>query len=147
MPGVPEGNPHPGGLPDHLRLPCETGRPLRTHPRLEGLPRPQVARLRGGRDAIHALARPEGELPATDVRREARWDGDLRRGHRLRRQPGAGGVRPRDGAALADARPTPRGPGRGDGDEPLRVLDVAAGHGVFGITVAERFPQARVTAL
>ena len=35
----------------------------------------------------------------------------------------------------------------GDGDEPLRVLDVAAGHGVFGITVAERYPRARVTAL
>ncbi len=35
----------------------------------------------------------------------------------------------------------------GDGDKPLRVLDVAAGHGVFGITVAERYPRARVTAL
>jgi 2-polyprenyl-3-methyl-5-hydroxy-6-metoxy-1,4-benzoquinol methylase len=30
---------------------------------------------------------------------------------------------------------------------PLRVLDVAAGHGLFGIAVAERYPQARVTAL
>jgi 2-polyprenyl-3-methyl-5-hydroxy-6-metoxy-1,4-benzoquinol methylase len=30
---------------------------------------------------------------------------------------------------------------------PLRVLDVAAGHGLFGITVAERFPHAQVTAL
>ncbi|MBN9520766.1 methyltransferase domain-containing protein [bacterium] len=32
-------------------------------------------------------------------------------------------------------------------DQPLRVLDVAAGHGLFGITVARRFPHARVTAL
>jgi 2-polyprenyl-3-methyl-5-hydroxy-6-metoxy-1,4-benzoquinol methylase len=30
---------------------------------------------------------------------------------------------------------------------PLRVLDVAAGHGLFGITVAERYPHAHVTAL
>jgi 2-polyprenyl-3-methyl-5-hydroxy-6-metoxy-1,4-benzoquinol methylase len=35
----------------------------------------------------------------------------------------------------------------GDPNQPLRVLDVAAGHGLFGITVAERFPRARVTAL
>ena len=35
----------------------------------------------------------------------------------------------------------------GDPQQSLRVLDVAAGHGLFGITVAERYPQARVTAL
>src|SRR5262249_9754873 len=35
----------------------------------------------------------------------------------------------------------------GDGRQPLRVLDVAAGHGLFGITVAERYAQAHVTAL
>ena len=35
----------------------------------------------------------------------------------------------------------------GDTLQPLRVLDVAAGHGLFGITIAERYPQARVTAL
>jgi ubiquinone/menaquinone biosynthesis C-methylase UbiE len=35
----------------------------------------------------------------------------------------------------------------GDPQRPLRVLDVAAGHGLFGITIAERFPQAHVTAL
>lgn len=35
----------------------------------------------------------------------------------------------------------------GDQQKPLRVLDVAAGHGLFGITVAERYPNARVTAL
>jgi ubiquinone/menaquinone biosynthesis C-methylase UbiE len=35
----------------------------------------------------------------------------------------------------------------GDPGRPLRVLDVAAGHGLFGIAVAERYPQARVTAL
>jgi 2-polyprenyl-3-methyl-5-hydroxy-6-metoxy-1,4-benzoquinol methylase len=35
----------------------------------------------------------------------------------------------------------------GDPNQPLRVLDVAAGHGLFGITVAERFPRAQVTAL
>jgi hypothetical protein len=35
----------------------------------------------------------------------------------------------------------------GDPQQPLRVLDVAAGHGLFGITLAERYPQARVTAL
>lgn len=32
-------------------------------------------------------------------------------------------------------------------DRPLRVLDVAAGHGLFGIAVARQFPAARVTAL
>jgi 2-polyprenyl-3-methyl-5-hydroxy-6-metoxy-1,4-benzoquinol methylase len=31
--------------------------------------------------------------------------------------------------------------------QPARILDVAAGHGLFGITLAERYPQARVTAL
>jgi 2-polyprenyl-3-methyl-5-hydroxy-6-metoxy-1,4-benzoquinol methylase len=35
----------------------------------------------------------------------------------------------------------------GDTGQPLRVLDVAAGHGMFGIAVAERYPQAHVTAL
>ena len=34
-----------------------------------------------------------------------------------------------------------------DTGQPLRVLDVAAGHGLFGITIAEQYPQARVTAL
>jgi hypothetical protein len=36
---------------------------------------------------------------------------------------------------------------RGDRQRPLRVLDVAAGHGLFGIVIAERCPNARVTAL
>jgi 2-polyprenyl-3-methyl-5-hydroxy-6-metoxy-1,4-benzoquinol methylase len=35
----------------------------------------------------------------------------------------------------------------GDAGQPLRVLDVAAGHGVYGITIADRYPQAHVTAL
>jgi 2-polyprenyl-3-methyl-5-hydroxy-6-metoxy-1,4-benzoquinol methylase len=34
-----------------------------------------------------------------------------------------------------------------DVGQPLRVLDIAAGHGVYGITIAERYPQAHVTAL
>jgi 2-polyprenyl-3-methyl-5-hydroxy-6-metoxy-1,4-benzoquinol methylase len=35
----------------------------------------------------------------------------------------------------------------GDAGQPLRVLDVAAGHGVYGITIADRYIQAHVTAL
>jgi 2-polyprenyl-3-methyl-5-hydroxy-6-metoxy-1,4-benzoquinol methylase len=35
----------------------------------------------------------------------------------------------------------------GDAQQPLRVLDVAAGHGLFGVTIAQRYPRARVTAL
>jgi 2-polyprenyl-3-methyl-5-hydroxy-6-metoxy-1,4-benzoquinol methylase len=35
----------------------------------------------------------------------------------------------------------------GDTRQALRILDVAAGHGLFGITMAERYPQAHVTAL
>jgi len=35
----------------------------------------------------------------------------------------------------------------GDRSQPLRVLDIAAGHGLFGITVAQQFPRAQVTAL
>ncbi|WP_406694392.1 class I SAM-dependent methyltransferase [Singulisphaera sp. Ch08] len=35
----------------------------------------------------------------------------------------------------------------GDAGRPLRVLDVAAGHGLFGITIAERYPEAQITAL
>src|SRR4051794_9981731 len=35
----------------------------------------------------------------------------------------------------------------GDSGQPLRVLDIAAGHGLFGITVAERYPQSHITAL
>jgi 2-polyprenyl-3-methyl-5-hydroxy-6-metoxy-1,4-benzoquinol methylase len=35
----------------------------------------------------------------------------------------------------------------GDLQRPLRILDVAAGHGIFGITIAERYPQAQITAL
>ncbi|MGH7364778.1 MAG: methyltransferase [Candidatus Rokuibacteriota bacterium] len=34
-----------------------------------------------------------------------------------------------------------------DPARPLRVLDVAAGHGLFGIAFAERYPRAEVTAL
>jgi 2-polyprenyl-3-methyl-5-hydroxy-6-metoxy-1,4-benzoquinol methylase len=33
------------------------------------------------------------------------------------------------------------------GDGPLRVLDIAAGHGLFGITIAERNPDAQVIAV
>ena len=35
----------------------------------------------------------------------------------------------------------------GDRGQTLRVLDVAAGHGLFGITIAEQYRQAHVTAL
>lgn len=35
----------------------------------------------------------------------------------------------------------------GDGSQPLRVLDVAAGHGAFGISVARQYPNAHVTAM
>jgi 2-polyprenyl-3-methyl-5-hydroxy-6-metoxy-1,4-benzoquinol methylase len=35
----------------------------------------------------------------------------------------------------------------GDTRQPLRVLDVAAGHGLFGITIADRYRRAHVTAL
>lgn len=35
----------------------------------------------------------------------------------------------------------------GDPDLPLRVLDVAAGHGMFGLAIADRYPRAHVTAL
>jgi hypothetical protein len=35
----------------------------------------------------------------------------------------------------------------GDRQRPLRVLDVAAGHGLFGIAVAQQYPKAHVTAL
>jgi 2-polyprenyl-3-methyl-5-hydroxy-6-metoxy-1,4-benzoquinol methylase len=33
------------------------------------------------------------------------------------------------------------------GDGEIRVLDVAAGHGLFGIMIAQRNPKARITAL
>jgi 2-polyprenyl-3-methyl-5-hydroxy-6-metoxy-1,4-benzoquinol methylase len=35
----------------------------------------------------------------------------------------------------------------GHRDRPIRVLDVAAGHGLFGIAVARQYPRATVTAL
>jgi 2-polyprenyl-3-methyl-5-hydroxy-6-metoxy-1,4-benzoquinol methylase len=35
----------------------------------------------------------------------------------------------------------------GDRQQPLRVLDVAAGHGLFGITIAQEYPKATITAL
>ncbi|MDB5341757.1 MAG: crtF [Schlesneria sp.] len=35
----------------------------------------------------------------------------------------------------------------GDRTQPLRVLDVAAGHGMFGIAVAQQYPNAQITAL
>lgn len=33
------------------------------------------------------------------------------------------------------------------GEGPMRVLDIAAGHGIFGIAVAQRNPEAEITAL
>jgi tRNA1(Val) A37 N6-methylase TrmN6 len=33
------------------------------------------------------------------------------------------------------------------GEEEIRVLDVAAGHGLFGLTVAQRNSKAQITAL
>lgn len=35
----------------------------------------------------------------------------------------------------------------GDRQQPLRVLDVAAGHGLFGIAIGQQYPHARITAL
>jgi 2-polyprenyl-3-methyl-5-hydroxy-6-metoxy-1,4-benzoquinol methylase len=35
----------------------------------------------------------------------------------------------------------------GDRQQPIRVLDVAAGHGIFGITIAQNYPHAKITAL
>lgn len=35
----------------------------------------------------------------------------------------------------------------GDTKKPLRILDVAAGHGLFGLAIASRHPQSHVTAL
>ena len=35
----------------------------------------------------------------------------------------------------------------GDTQQPLRVLDVAAGHGLFGLAIAERYPNAQITAM
>jgi hypothetical protein len=35
----------------------------------------------------------------------------------------------------------------GDSNQKLRVLDIAASHGVFGITVANKYPNAEITAL
>jgi 2-polyprenyl-3-methyl-5-hydroxy-6-metoxy-1,4-benzoquinol methylase len=34
-----------------------------------------------------------------------------------------------------------------DRERPIRVLDVAAGHGIFGVSIAERYPHALITAL
>lgn len=36
---------------------------------------------------------------------------------------------------------------KADSKQPLRVLDAAAGHGLFGITIARQYPNARITAL
>ena len=35
----------------------------------------------------------------------------------------------------------------GDRERPIRALDVAAGHGIFGVSIAERYPHAHITAL
>jgi 2-polyprenyl-3-methyl-5-hydroxy-6-metoxy-1,4-benzoquinol methylase len=35
----------------------------------------------------------------------------------------------------------------GEKSQPLRVLDVAAGHGLFGISIANRYPQSHITAM
>jgi 2-polyprenyl-3-methyl-5-hydroxy-6-metoxy-1,4-benzoquinol methylase len=35
----------------------------------------------------------------------------------------------------------------GDSNRPMRVLDVAAGHGLFGIAIAKQYPNAQITAL
>lgn len=35
----------------------------------------------------------------------------------------------------------------GDRQQPLKVLDVAAGHGLFGIAIAQKYPHAQITAI
>ena len=79
----------------------------------------------------------------------------VRKGHSL--MPGQGTVEPENpiwvqfaeamapmmgGAAPAFAEVILRGQ-----SGPMRVLDIAAGHGLFGIIVAQRNPEARITAL
>jgi phosphohistidine phosphatase SixA len=71
--------------------------------------------------------------------------------------PAAGTVAPEHPVWVRFARamaPMMRGAARGvaelvevDAARPLRILDVAAGHGMFGIAFAERYPRAEVTAL
>src|SRR6185295_9430066 len=71
--------------------------------------------------------------------------------------PDAGTVTPENPVWVGFARamaPMMRGAARAvvetvevDGARPLRVLDVAAGHGMFGIAFAQRYPRAEVAAL
>ena len=44
-------------------------------------------------------------------------------------------------------QPSPTPPLKGGEKKEMRVLDVAAGHGMFGIAVAQRYPNAHITAL
>ena len=43
--------------------------------------------------------------------------------------------------------PAGRGGARRTARRPMRVLDIAAGHGLFGIEIAKQNPQARITGL
>ena len=71
--------------------------------------------------------------------------------------PSGGTVAPEHPVWVRFARamaPLMRGPARAvveavpvDAARPLRVLDVAAGHGVFGLAFAERYPRAEITGL
>jgi SAM-dependent methyltransferase len=51
------------------------------------------------------------------------------------------------GMVLSPRDHVARGPLDADAGQPWNVLDVAAGHGLFGIAIARRNPRARITAL
>ena len=125
----------------------ERERALPAHAHERGLSRPGLACLHGiHRPFIGPPELNESFEPSCRYR-ACRPHPPPRSRHRRARQSRLGFVRRKDGADDGShGRPAGRGRARRH-TGPMHVLDIAAGHGLFGIEIAKQNPQAHVTGL
>jgi hypothetical protein len=131
------GNSHPVRLPDRHRPGGEAGRPLQSHAHQRAVSRPPFPQIVSRRSRDSWATRRLCNRPCTWRTSFARPYNSVRRWNPGAGKPGLGRVRPTacpdDGAHGRPARFHRPG---WTASGPMSVLDIAAGHGLFGIEVA-----------